>query len=157
VPGRPNHWRRACMLLIILGLLPLFFAIFASLLAIKLALAFIGLGGHPGGRTLLDEIVMHQVLGSLFHPRPQTAVYTHVVDTGHAQVLTRQVGLFRHGHILPGNRVQLRGRLRGGSLEIESGYNDTYGAHLAPRGGGWRIAFFVVLFAYAAVGLALLA
>lgn len=146
-----NLWRDFSLLLVALCMLPALSIAWLSLLALQIALWLLG---------------MPHLLGFLawFTPRwPQraapavapTPVYDYVIQCGTRYRAARQIGEFGEGRIFAGDRVRLRGTLRGNVLIIESGTNETTGAHLAFPPNPWKIAagFLTALLAAGATAL----
>ena len=149
------------MLLLGLALLPFLLIIWVVVLALRLMLSFIGLGGR-GGRGLLGEIMAFHLMGSMFQRPEPVPVYHYIIQSSRGQVAVRQEGELAEGRLFVGNRVRLRGRVRGGSLHLESGHNETLETRLTMPRSPWRwvlpwallLIVLACLFLLAGAGLA---
>jgi hypothetical protein len=153
--GRRDAWRLGSTLLLLVALCPVVLGFWAIALAWRLVLRIAGLRGG-GGRGLFSEIVAFHLVGNALRTPEPIPVYDHVVDTGTGLVQARQEGEFQEGRILAGSRVRLQGRLRGGTLVIEEGFNETLGTQLSFRPSPWRVVF-ALLFLLVVTELAFLA
>lgn len=138
---RFNLWRFGSWALLCLGLLPLFVVFWLFVKGLQLLLSLVFGGRGRGGPGLFDGLVLHHVLDALRKPPNTIPVYHHVVDTGDRQVLVRQERELAGGRMLVGNTVQVRGKLRAGTLWFASGYNESLGAPLSQRLNLWPLAF----------------
>ena len=149
VPAPADPWRWFGALLLFIALLPVIVAVGMVVFAIRLAFWVLGFrNGRMGGRSLLDELLIHHLLQTILRRPEQVPVYHHVVETDAGHVLVRQQGEFRDGRVFVGNRVRLTCRPRRGALVIEDGVNETLQATLSPDRSPWKaisVALVVVV------------
>ena len=147
-----NPWKRASAALFLIAIFPLACTLMLFSLALKIAF---GSQRHAGGRSLFDEILLHQLLGAVMRPRRMVPVWAHIVETDTRHVLARQTDNLESGVLLPGHEVSLTGRWHRGELVVGGGHNHTVGAALARPFDVWPVAFLclvaVVFVEYAAL------
>lgn len=150
MPAPTDIWRLGCILLGIVIAIPIVALLWLPVLAIRLAIGLVFGFGRGRGRSLLDEIVFFRGIELLTRRPDPVPVYRHVVDTDRGQRSVRQEGEFIDGHPFVGHRVQFEGRLRGGTLVVERGYNETLQTPLGLRPTPWR-GMLIGLLAVAAI------
>lgn len=144
---RINLWKGASYTLLLLALGPLFFVVWAAMLAFRILLMMMGFKGLASHRGLLEGLIFHHLLGRMGRQGDQVPVYHHRLeqyDDSAGSVLVRQEGEFRDGCILVGNTVQVRGPRKGGTIQLRGGYNESLGAHLSLPFNPWKPAAFVL-------------
>lgn len=147
MPGRVNPWKRLCGILGFVALLPIGIVVWLVTMGFKVAfgILFPRFSRHPGGRSLLDELLLHHALQRMLRPRDTTDVFFHVIDTGDRNVMVRQEGDFQDGRIMPGNRVSLEVQRRKGAWCIVRGSNDSLQVRLTYPGQGWMVLALLLL------------
>ena len=145
---RPNLWKGGTLVLLAIAIGPLFFMVWAALIALRLSLWMMGFRGLASGRGLLEGLLFHHFLGRLGRQQDTVPVYHHRVQcpgASNESVLVRQEGEFVDGCIMVGNTLNLRGQRRGGVFVLRGGFNETLGTRLSLRSNPWKVAALVVL------------
>ena len=153
-----DPWRWAAFLMLLVMLLPLVAIFWMFRLVSRLAFSVMfprSGGGGSGGRSLVDELLLHHWLDKLLRRPEKISSYQLVVRTSAGRRLARQEGEFLSGSPLVGNDVRLDGRLREGVLVVESGEDLTMGVHFRRPVSPYRTVFFVSLAVFL-LGLVLL-
>lgn len=104
-----DGWKWATWLLWGALSLPWLLALYlVRLVADALFDVLVGRSSHPAGRTLFDEIVLHQVLGRVIHRRSKGELWHVVVADADRRIAVRQIGSLAEG-ILQVNRPGFSG------------------------------------------------
>jgi hypothetical protein len=142
-----DPWKVATLGLLLVVLLPVLLVWWLATASVRLALRILtpSWGSHPGGRSLLDELILHRIIELGFRRREQLPCYHLLVDTGAGHRLARQEGEFLSAQPIVGHEVALRGRVRDGVLVIRSGVDRTIGVRFTRRGSPYLFGFVALV------------